>query len=61
MGPLLVLMLSGISDYLDGKLRRRWNQISKPWPGYSIPRPTASTFCPPRGSFTWRVDSPALV
>ncbi|MDG4858195.1 CDP-alcohol phosphatidyltransferase family protein [Streptomyces sp. T-3] len=25
---LLVLMLSGISDYLDGKLARRWNQIS---------------------------------
>ncbi|MFD7924304.1 CDP-alcohol phosphatidyltransferase family protein [Streptomyces sp. NPDC059740] len=26
---LLVLALSGISDYLDGKLARRWNQISK--------------------------------
>ena len=26
---LLVLMLSGISDYLDGKLARRWNQISR--------------------------------
>ncbi|RII14044.1 putative CDP-diacylglycerol--glycerol-3-phosphate 3-phosphatidyl-transferase 2 [Streptomyces sp. YIM 130001] len=26
---LVVLMLSGISDYLDGKLARRWNQISK--------------------------------
>ncbi|MGW7331887.1 CDP-alcohol phosphatidyltransferase family protein [Streptomyces sp. NPDC054840] len=26
---LAVLMLSGISDYLDGKLARRWNQISK--------------------------------
>ncbi|MCY0947027.1 MULTISPECIES: CDP-alcohol phosphatidyltransferase family protein [Streptomyces] len=25
---LAVLMLSGISDYLDGKLARRWNQIS---------------------------------
>ena len=25
---LLVLMLSGITDYLDGKLARRWNQIS---------------------------------
>lgn len=25
---LLVLMLSGISDYLDGKLARRWNQVS---------------------------------
>lgn len=25
---LLVLMLSGVSDYLDGKLARRWNQIS---------------------------------
>ena len=25
---LLVLVLSGISDYLDGKLARRWNQIS---------------------------------
>ncbi|MEF3119425.1 CDP-alcohol phosphatidyltransferase family protein [Streptomyces chrestomyceticus] len=25
---LLVLALSGISDYLDGKLARRWNQIS---------------------------------
>ena len=25
---LLVLMLSGISDYLDGKLARKWNQIS---------------------------------
>lgn len=24
----LVLALSGISDYLDGKLARRWNQIS---------------------------------
>ncbi|MFE9250687.1 CDP-alcohol phosphatidyltransferase family protein [Streptomyces sp. NPDC007088] len=26
---LLVLALSGISDYLDGKLARRWNQISR--------------------------------
>ncbi len=26
---LAVLMLSGISDYLDGKLARRWNQISR--------------------------------
>ncbi|MDJ0385981.1 CDP-alcohol phosphatidyltransferase family protein [Streptomyces sp. G-G2] len=25
---LVVLMFSGISDYLDGKLARRWNQIS---------------------------------
>ncbi|GAA3859040.1 CDP-alcohol phosphatidyltransferase family protein [Streptomyces sedi] len=25
---LLVLFLSGVSDYLDGKLARRWNQIS---------------------------------
>ncbi|MCZ2528234.1 CDP-alcohol phosphatidyltransferase family protein [Streptomyces sp. NPDC059506] len=25
---LLVLMVSGISDYLDGKLARRWNQVS---------------------------------
>ncbi|KOU28644.1 CDP-diacylglycerol--glycerol-3-phosphate 3-phosphatidyltransferase [Streptomyces sp. WM6372] len=25
---LAVLMLSGVSDYLDGKLARRWNQIS---------------------------------
>ncbi|MFI8106776.1 CDP-alcohol phosphatidyltransferase family protein [Streptomyces sp. NPDC101118] len=25
---LFVLMLSGVSDYLDGKLARRWNQIS---------------------------------
>ena len=25
---LAVLMLSGISDYLDGKLARKWNQIS---------------------------------
>lgn len=25
---LLVLSLSGISDYLDGKLARRWNQVS---------------------------------
>ncbi len=25
---LLVLMLSGVSDYLDGKLARRWNRIS---------------------------------
>src|SRR5882757_3567287 len=25
---LLILMLSGVSDYLDGKLARRWNQIS---------------------------------
>lgn len=25
---LLILALSGISDYLDGKLARRWNQIS---------------------------------
>ncbi|RLL69993.1 CDP-alcohol phosphatidyltransferase family protein [Streptomyces sp. Z26] len=25
---LLVLALSGISDYLDGKLARRWNQVS---------------------------------
>jgi len=26
---LLVLALSGVSDYLDGKLARRWNQISR--------------------------------
>jgi len=26
---LLVLMLSGITDYLDGKLARQWNQISR--------------------------------
>ncbi|MGW6914567.1 CDP-alcohol phosphatidyltransferase family protein [Kitasatospora sp. NPDC054939] len=26
---LLILMLSGISDYLDGKLARRWGQISR--------------------------------
>ncbi|MFJ7592780.1 CDP-alcohol phosphatidyltransferase family protein [Streptomyces sp. NPDC097617] len=26
---LAVLMLSGVSDYLDGMLARRWNQISK--------------------------------
>ncbi|MER5642496.1 CDP-alcohol phosphatidyltransferase family protein [Kitasatospora sp. NPDC002227] len=26
---ILVLMLSGISDYLDGKLARRWGQISR--------------------------------
>ena len=26
---LLVLALSGISDYLDGKLARRWNQVSE--------------------------------
>jgi cardiolipin synthase (CMP-forming) len=26
---LLVLAVSGISDYLDGKLARRWNQVSK--------------------------------
>ena len=25
---LLVLALSGVSDYLDGKLARRWNQVS---------------------------------
>jgi cardiolipin synthase len=25
---LLILMLSGVTDYLDGKLARRWNQIS---------------------------------
>ena len=25
---LLVLAFSGVSDYLDGKLARRWNQIS---------------------------------
>lgn len=25
---LLVLMLSGVSDYLDGKLARQWNQVS---------------------------------
>ncbi|MGW7291995.1 CDP-alcohol phosphatidyltransferase family protein [Streptomyces xiamenensis] len=25
---LLVLVLSGVSDYLDGKLARRWNQVS---------------------------------
>ncbi|MQY14886.1 putative CDP-diacylglycerol--glycerol-3-phosphate 3-phosphatidyl-transferase 1 [Streptomyces sp. RB5] len=25
---LLILALSGISDYLDGKLARRWNQVS---------------------------------
>lgn len=42
---LLVLMLSGVSDYLDGKLARRWNQISS-LGGCSIPRRTASTFCP---------------
>ncbi|KJK57185.1 CDP-alcohol phosphatidyltransferase family protein [Saccharothrix sp. ST-888] len=26
---IVVLMLSGISDYLDGKLARRWGQISR--------------------------------
>jgi cardiolipin synthase (CMP-forming) len=26
---LALLMLSGISDYLDGKLARKWNQVSK--------------------------------
>ncbi|UNO38755.1 CDP-alcohol phosphatidyltransferase family protein [Streptomyces sp. MST-110588] len=26
---LVVLALSGVSDYLDGKLARRWNQISR--------------------------------
>ncbi|NYI05127.1 cardiolipin synthase [Allostreptomyces psammosilenae] len=26
---LLILALSGVSDYLDGKLARRWNQISR--------------------------------
>ncbi|MEV8098380.1 CDP-diacylglycerol--glycerol-3-phosphate 3-phosphatidyltransferase [Kitasatospora sp. NPDC085879] len=26
---ILVLMLSGISDYLDGKLARRWGQVSR--------------------------------
>ncbi|MCX4750765.1 CDP-diacylglycerol--glycerol-3-phosphate 3-phosphatidyltransferase [Kitasatospora sp. NBC_01287] len=26
---LLILLLSGISDYLDGKLARRWGQISR--------------------------------
>ncbi|GAB2728056.1 CDP-alcohol phosphatidyltransferase family protein [Kitasatospora kifunensis] len=26
---LLILMLSGVSDYLDGKLARRWGQISR--------------------------------
>ena len=26
---VLVLMASGISDYLDGKLARRWNQVSR--------------------------------
>jgi len=26
---LLVLMVSGLTDYLDGKLARRWNQISR--------------------------------
>ena len=26
---LVLLALSGVSDYLDGKLARRWNQISK--------------------------------
>jgi cardiolipin synthase len=25
---LLILALSGVSDYLDGKLARRWNQVS---------------------------------
>ncbi|KRV47946.1 CDP-diacylglycerol--glycerol-3-phosphate 3-phosphatidyltransferase [Wenjunlia vitaminophila] len=25
---LLILMFSGVTDYLDGKLARRWNQIS---------------------------------
>lgn len=40
---LLVLMLSGISDYLDGKLARRWNQISS-LGGSLIPPRTGSTF-----------------
>jgi cardiolipin synthase len=26
---LLVLMISGVSDYLDGKLARRWGQVSR--------------------------------
>ncbi|SEM41439.1 CDP-diacylglycerol--glycerol-3-phosphate 3-phosphatidyltransferase [Streptacidiphilus jiangxiensis] len=26
---ILILMLSGVSDYLDGKLARRWGQISR--------------------------------
>ncbi|MFI9276070.1 CDP-alcohol phosphatidyltransferase family protein [Kitasatospora sp. NPDC052896] len=26
---LLILMLSGVSDYLDGKLARKWGQISR--------------------------------
>ncbi|MFE9429286.1 CDP-alcohol phosphatidyltransferase family protein [Kitasatospora sp. NPDC006697] len=26
---LLILLLSGVSDYLDGKLARRWGQISR--------------------------------
>lgn len=41
---LLVLAFSGVSDYLDGKLARRWNQISslgRP----STRRPTGSTYC----------------
>ncbi len=41
---LLVLMLSGISDYLDGKLARKWNQISSL--GSWTRRPTASTSFP---------------
>lgn len=40
---LLVLALSGVSDYLDGKLARRWNQISS-LGGFSTLRPTGSTF-----------------
>lgn len=43
---LLVLMLSGISDYLDGKLARRWNQISSLSSSWTRPR-TACTFCRP--------------
>ena len=26
---ILILMASGVSDYLDGKLARRWGQISR--------------------------------
>lgn len=42
---LLVLMFSGVSDYLDGKLARRWNQISS-LGGSSTRPPTGSTFFP---------------
>ncbi len=43
---LLVLMLSGISDYLDGKLARKWNQISSLGRAWTRRRIASTSFRP---------------